>query len=112
MWVGIDPLMGLDRYRQLFLPYQRQLHEFSGREREFGGRFALLFRQVTRLLVTDLPINDRIPRLYLTVAQRYLNQDAAIVRHFSYEDNRHFFLSELHEWLAIHERGRQLRQKS
>lgn len=105
-----SPLDGLDTYQQLFRPYERQLKQFGGREREYGGRFALLFRQVTRLLVTDLPINGFMPRLYVDVAQRYLQREPDTVRHFSYEDNRHFFLSELREWLNVRDRGRAMRR--
>ena len=105
-----SPLRGLDEYLKLFAPYERQLSDFEGRQREYGGRFALLFRQVTRLLVQDLPINRLMPRMYLEMALRYLERDSDTVRHFSYEDNRHFFLSELREWLAVHERGRAMRR--
>lgn len=104
-----SPREGLDEYLALFAPYDRQLSDFAGREREYGGRFALLFRQVVRLLDRDLPINRLMPRMYGNMAQRYLGRDKDTVRHFSYEDNRHFFLSELREWLAVHERGRTMR---
>lgn len=105
-----SPIDGLDEYVTLFQPYQRQLSDFEGRQREYGGRFALLFRQVARLLVRDLPINTLMPRMYPNMAQRYLEREKDAVQHFSYEDNRHFFLSELREWLAVRERGRTLRQ--
>lgn len=105
-----SPIEGLDLYLTLFAPYEAQLSDFEGREREYGGRFALLFRQVARLLVQDLPINRLMPRLYPNMAERYLAKDIDTVQHFSYEDNRHFFLSELRDWLAVHERGRALRR--
>lgn len=101
---------GLDHYLTLFAPYEEQLRDFEGREREYGGRFALLFRQVVRLLVQELPINQLMPRLYTNMAERYLSRDPDTVQHFSYEDNRHFFLSELRDWLAVHQRGRALRR--
>ena len=107
---NFNPLDGLDDYLSLFKPYEQQLSDFDGREREYGGRFALLFRQVTRLLVQDRPINQLMPRMYVNMAHRYLEREKDTVRHFSYEDNRHFFLSELREWLAIRERGRNMRQ--
>lgn len=100
----------LDDYLTLFAPYDAQLREFLSSEREYGGRFALLFRQVTRMLVLDAKINTLMPRLYLSMAHRYLDKEPDVVRYFSYEDNRHFFLTELREWLAVHERGRALRQ--
>ena len=108
---SLDPAdVVLDAYLTLFSPYEEQLREFSGREREYGGHFALLFRQVARLLVEDNAFNQRIPKMYQTVAQRYLDRESDTVRHFSYEDNRHFFLGELREWLAVHERGRMLKE--
>lgn len=106
----VNPLGGLDEYLKLFQPYEDQLRDFSGREREYGGRFALLFRQVIRLLVSEQPINNLMPRMYPEMAQRYLDREGDSVRHFSYEDNRHFFLSELRDWLAVRERGRFMRQ--
>lgn len=109
-WAPAMPAVELDDYLKLFRPYEAQLRDFNGREREYGGRFALLFRQVARLLVQDADINRLIPRMYLEVAHRYLATDPATVRHFAYEDNRHFFLSELREWLAVHERGINLRK--
>ena len=105
-----SPLEGLDEYLVLFTPYEQQLKDFAGREREYGGRFALLFRQVTRLLVRDLPVNGLMPRMYTNMAELYLARDKDTVRHFSYEDNRHFFLSELREWMAVRERGREMQR--
>lgn len=99
---------GLDSYLRLFAPYVEQLHEFSGRKGPYGNRFALLFRQTLRMLVSPLEINARVPLPFLEVARRYLEQDADTIRHFSYEENRHFFLSDLYDWLQIHERGRKM----
>jgi len=106
---SVQPI-DLDAYLKLFEPYEEQLRSFDGREREYGGRFALLFRQVVRLLVQDADINRLVPRMYVEVAHRYLGKAPDTVRHFAYEDNRHFFLSELREWIAVQERGRVLRQ--
>jgi hypothetical protein len=100
----------LDSYLTLFAPYDTQLMNFRGREREYGGRFALLFRQVVRLLVHDSMFNRGMPRMFISVAQRYLDRQSDTVLHFSYEDNRHFYLSDLRDWLAVHERGRNLRK--
>ena len=96
----IEESVDLDAYLKLFAPYVEQLRQFSGREGEYGGRFALLFRQVVRLL----------PKPFVGVAQHYLEREAETVRHFSYEDNRHFFLSDLFDWLQIQERGRRMRE--
>lgn len=97
-------------YLERFEPYAAQLTDFTVGDREYGGRFALLFRQVVRLLVLPDPFNDRIPALYRSVAQRYLNLEHDVVLHFSYEENRHFFLSELLEWMRIHQRGKEMRR--
>ena len=103
------PPINLDSYLRLFAPYEAQMREFSGRDGPYGARFALLFRQVVRLLVLPTDFNHRLPKLYLTLAERYLANDHDTVRHFSYEDNRYFFLSELLEWLKVHERGGRMR---
>jgi hypothetical protein len=107
-----DSQVDLASYYQLFAPYEKQLRQFKGREGEHGGRFALLFRQILRLLVQPSEINRSIPRTFIKVAQRYLAKDQEVVMHFSYEDNRHFFLSDLYDWLQIHERGQKMRQMS
>lgn len=100
----------LDDYLRLFEPYEEQLRQFEGREGEYGGRFALLFRQVSRLLVQSSALNRRIPQTFVKVASLYLDQDHDTVMHFSYEDNRHFFLSDLRDWLQLHERGQKMQQ--
>jgi hypothetical protein len=102
----------LDAYLRLFAPYQEQLRQFQGREGEYGGRFALLFRQVIRRLVEPSPLNQRIPQVFVQVATDYLGKNADSVRHFSYEENRHFFLSDLLDWLQVHERGRLMKATS
>lgn len=99
----------LDIYLKLFEPYEQQLSDFDGREGDFGHRFALLFRQAVRLLVVEEPFNTDIPKLFIEVAQRFLSNDPETVRHFSYEENRHFFLSDLYDWLNRHQLGRNLR---
>lgn len=99
----------LDAYLTLFRPYEAQLRDFGGRQREYGGRFALLFRQVVRLLAQDASINRLVPKTYVAIAYRFLDRVPDTVMHFSYEDNRHFFLSELREWIGVQERGRDLR---
>ena len=107
-----QPPLDLDSYLRLFRPYEAQLREFNGeagRDGEYGARFALLFRQVARLLVLPADFNHRLPKLYPTLAERYLSNHYDTVRHFSYEENRYFFLTELLEWLKIHERGMRMR---
>lgn len=98
----------LEAYLRLFAPYEEQLRQFEGREGEYGGRFALLFRQVLRLLIQPCALNRRVPQTFIKVARLYLHQDPDTVLHFSYEDNRHFYLSDLLDWLQIHERGHRM----
>lgn len=100
----------LDAYLRLFTPYEDQLKDFSGREGDFGARFALLFRQTLRLLATPSSFNEQIPRTFLAVADKCLSNEYEAVRHFSYEENRHFFLADLLDWLNRRERGRKLRK--
>ena len=102
--------INLDSYLRLFEPYVEQMGQFTEREGEFGSRFALLFRQVLRLLIQPVEFNQRLPKLFLEVAQRYLAKNEETIRHFSYEDNRYFFLNDLYDWLQVHERGRLMRQ--
>ncbi len=108
-------LISLQTYLRLFKPYEAQLKDFIGRddfrgdEKQYGAHFALLFRQTTRLLVSQDDFNRRLPKHYIALAERYLNKDHDTVRHFSYEENRYYFLSELLEWLKVHERGEKMR---
>lgn len=106
-----DPIE-LNSYLRLFRPYEQQMKQFTGRDGEYGPRFALLFRQVIRLLVEPADINQRLPKHYTALAERYLSKDSATVRHFSYEENRYYFLSELLDWLKVHERGEKMRLMS
>ncbi|MES9814702.1 MAG: hypothetical protein ABW161_17605 [Candidatus Thiodiazotropha sp.] len=105
-----DDTADLESYLRLFAPYETQLRQFSGREGEYGARFALLFLQVVRLLIKPEGINRLIPKPFIKVARRYLRKEHEVVMHFSYEDNRHFFLSDLYDWLQIQERGQRMRQ--
>ena len=101
----------LDQYLRLVEPYAEDLKDFSSRQdTEYGARFAFLFRQVVNLLVIPCALNERIPQPFILVARRFLERDHDTVRHFSYEDNRHSFLSDLYDWLQIHQRGRKLRE--
>lgn len=99
----------LDDYLRLFKPYETQLHDFKVRDVKYGARFALLFHQVARLLIQNSAINDRLPRTFVKVAQQFLANERDTVMHFSYEDNRHFFLSDLLDWLKHLERAQRLR---
>ncbi len=104
----------LEAYLRLFQPYTEQLRDFQGREGSFGDRFALLFRQVIRKVAepprSQISLTTRMPKPFVEVAQRYLSGDYETVRHFSYEENRHFYLSDLYDWLQIQDRGERMRQ--
>lgn len=113
---NLEPeVIDLQTYLRLFKPYEAQLKEFIGRndfrgdEEQYGARFALLFRQAARLLTSQDEFNQRLPKHYIALAERYLNKDHDTVRHFSYEENRYYFLSEFLEWLKVHERGEKMR---
>lgn len=99
----------LEDYLRLFEPYEAQLRDFKVRDVKYGGRFALLFRQVVNLLVRPSVINDQLPRTFIEVARRFLDNHRDTVMHFSYEDNRHFYLSDLMDWLQHQERARRMR---
>jgi len=114
---NLEPeVINLQAYLRLFKPYEMQLKEFVGRddfkgdEKQYGAHFALLFRQTTRLLTSQDEFNQRLPKHYIALAERYLSKDYDTVRHFSYEENRYYFLSEFLEWLKVHERGEKMRQ--
>ena len=104
----------IEAYLRLFRPYAERLRDFQGREGPYGDRFALLFRQVIRRVaerpVGPFSLNARLPKPFVEVAQRYLTGDHETVRHFSYEENRHFYLSDLYDWLLIQERGERMRR--
>ena len=100
----------LETWFRLFEPYEHQLRDFEGRDGEYGARFALLFRQALRLLLEEGELTEIMPRTFIEVARRYFDRDKETVRHFSYGDNRHFFLSDLLDWLKIYERGQQMRR--
>lgn len=99
---------GLDDYMRLFSLYDAELHDFSGNGR--GVRFELLFQQAVTLLLTPLSINQVIPSPFLGVAQKYSEGKSETLHHFDFEENRHFFLCDLYDWLKIHDRGRMIRQ--
>jgi hypothetical protein len=108
------PASELEEYLRLFRPYEERLRDFQGREGPYGDKFALLFRQVIRRVVQHPAVpgtlHGRMPRPFVEVAQRYLAGEYETVRHFSYEENRHFYLSDLYDWLLIQERGERMRR--
>lgn len=90
--------------------YQRiaRMYELALREpvEPRGSRLEFPFTQAVRLLSCRSPFNDSLPRPFLDVALRTHNRDAATVEHFSYDENRQFFLSDLFDY--IHLRGAQI----
>jgi hypothetical protein len=68
-----------------------------------GNRFELAFKQVIRLLARPSHFNDSLPAPFLDVAYRYGAGEPATLRHFGYDENRQFFLSDLHDYLALME---------
>ena len=88
----------IDDYLALFRLYGDALDTPS----EPGGqRFALLFDQVVRLLMAQSPLNSELPAPFLDVARHYRHHDPATLDHFRYDENRHFFLSDLYDLLRL-----------
>ena len=67
-----------------------------------GTRLELLFEQVNRLLRQPSPFNDTLPAPFRDVARHYAVADPQTVEHFSYDENRQFFLSDLHDFIRLH----------
>lgn len=66
-----------------------------------GDRFELVFEQVVGLLGRPSPFNGTLPMPFTDVAHRYAAGDPATLRHFGYDENRQFFLSDLHDYLLL-----------
>lgn len=85
--------------------YLRILDFYSDALREpvepAGNRFELVFEQVVRLLARPSSFNDSLPAPFLDVAYRYAEGEAATLRHFGYDENRQFFLSDLYDYLLL-----------
>lgn len=66
-----------------------------------GSRFELVFEQVIGLLEKLSHSDESLPTPFLDVARRYAAGDPATTRHFGYDENRQFFLSDLYDYLLL-----------
>lgn len=66
------------------------------------GLFQLVFEQVVRLLSKDSDFNHEIPLPLRTAARQYLQHHREVVAHFSYSENRQFFLSDLYDFIQLY----------
>jgi hypothetical protein len=64
-------------------------------------RYRLLFEQVCRLLTLPSSFNLSMPQEFRTSAQRYLSGDVKTVLHLRDPQNRHFMLSDLHDYVHL-----------
>ncbi len=64
--------------------------------------FQFVFEQVVRLLEKKSPFNKEIPLPLRTAAHQYLKHNQAVVAHFSYSENRQFFLSDLYDFIQLY----------
>lgn len=90
----------LQDYLSLFSLYEGKLDFTATGEK--GGDYLFIFEQVIRLLLKPSPFNDSLPETFLTIAERYAFNDSATVSHFGYNENRQFFLSDLHDSLMLY----------
>lgn len=68
-----------------------------------GGDYSFIFEQIVRLLLRSSPFNDSLPETFIGVAERYTFDDPATVAHFRYNENKQFFLSDLHDSLVLYQ---------
>ena len=88
----------LDDYLRLFTLYRDLLREV---EDPHGNRLELLFGKVAAMLVDHSPMNKGLPTTFCEVAQRWRRGESETRAHFSHDDNRFFFLSDLHDYLRL-----------
>ncbi|MFO7593925.1 MAG: hypothetical protein R6X15_07795 [Pseudomonadota bacterium] len=93
----------LNDYLKLFELYEGKL-DFSIKETKVGD-YSFIFEQIIRLLLKSSPFNDSLPETFISVAVRYTSGDAATAEHFRYNDNKQFFLSDLHDSLELYKSG-------
>lgn len=72
--------------------------------------FQFAFEQVVRLLEKNSSFNREILLPLRTAAHQYLQHNQAIVAHFSYSENRQFFLSDLYDFIQLYMNRRQFSQ--
>ncbi|WP_413207153.1 hypothetical protein [Rhodospirillum sp. A1_3_36] len=86
-------------YVHLFQTYGNDLGDLYQEPED--DRYALLFEQVTRLLVKPSPFNLTLAEPFRISAHRYLDGDPITVRHLKDPANRHFMLCDLHDWIML-----------
>lgn len=90
----------LKDYLTLFDLYEGKL-DFSIKGTK-GGDYSFIFEQIIRLLLKSSPFNDSLPETFISVAERYAFEDPATVAHFRYNENKQFFLGDLHDSLVLY----------
>lgn len=86
----------LDDYIKLFGLYDgEKLHAAEAEGIE------LLFEQAVRMIVRPSEFNHRLPLPFIEAADNYLNGDPATRKHFQYEENRQFMLSDLYDFIQL-----------
>jgi hypothetical protein len=90
----------LNDYLKLFQLYEGKL-DFTIKGTK-DGDYSFIFEQVARLLLKSSSFNETLPEPFISVAERYAFNDAATVAHFRYNENRHFFLSDVYDSLMIY----------
>lgn len=88
-----------EQYLKILDFYSEALHEPV--ESPTGSRFEFVFGQIMRLLAQPSLFNESLPAPFLDVAWRYSAGDPATLRHFAYDENRQFFLSDLHDYIVL-----------
>ncbi|MGB0695423.1 MAG: hypothetical protein ACPGOY_07215 [Rhodospirillaceae bacterium] len=64
-------------------------------------KFLFLFNQVIRLMQDPSPFNAGLPESFLRTARALKAQEEDTVKRMDQPDNRHFFLSDFHDYLQL-----------
>lgn len=99
---------GADDYLRLFGRWDATGRD-QPRWRDFGDvyqadedeRYRLLFEQVCHLLVQPSAFNQAMPQEFRATARQWLAGDAATLAHMGEVQNRHFMLSDLHDYVHL-----------
>lgn len=73
---------------------------------EDANQLEFLFRKLIGLINTPCPFNRELPAPFREVADKYRRRDKGTVAHFGYNENRRFFISDLHDYVRILTRSR------
>lgn len=90
-------------YLALLKLYEPQLQAWKETPNQ-KGLFQLAFEQVVRLLSKDSDFNHEIPLPLRNAARQYLQHNQNVIAHFSYSENRQFFLSDLYDFIQLYEK--------